>query len=278
MRHHRAAVLAQFSYSSILLDAKSRFLQIADDFIFLNPHLSLCVDWFGERSHVNASTPAWTKWLPSNPTCPHWYSPEQFERLLVAYVAHDADHDKDRTVRELFAEFRGLSASGKQKRVLDATGLTRTKLSELAAGDNLDTARISRLLAVLKERTRPVKAKDLGVIGEDHLAARLQSLGANMDTFSYRIAKGETDGLPWLVETAFAWCERAKVRRLVTGVNWSPGIINPFRTLGKIVRSLDSVLEQQRVGQDEPAVFLLHLACPRIAYTDRGKSAVVITS
>jgi len=29
-------------------------------------------------------------------------------------------------------------------------------------------------------------------------------------------------------------------------------------------------------GPDEPIVFLLHLACPRVAYTDRGKSSIVV--
>ena len=32
---------------SILTDAKARFLQIADDFVWLNPSLSLEVSWFG---------------------------------------------------------------------------------------------------------------------------------------------------------------------------------------------------------------------------------------
>jgi DNA topoisomerase VI subunit B len=35
------------SASSELVDAKSRFLQIADDFSWLNPHASICVEWDG---------------------------------------------------------------------------------------------------------------------------------------------------------------------------------------------------------------------------------------
>jgi hypothetical protein len=65
-------------------------------------------------------------------------------------------------------------------------------------------------------------------------------------------------------------------RRLVTGVNWSPGIANPFRELGASGHSLDSVLEERRAGPDEPVCFFLHLIGARVAYTDRGKSAVVI--
>ena len=36
------------------------------------------------------------------------------------------------------------------------------------------------------------------------------------------------------------------------------------------------LLEQQRAGAREPVVLLLHMASPRVQYTDRGKSAVVI--
>ena len=66
------------SACSILLDAKARFLQIADDFTWLNPHLTLTVDWFGERTTVEATDQAWSKWLPSDPTCPHWYGDPAF--------------------------------------------------------------------------------------------------------------------------------------------------------------------------------------------------------
>ena len=71
---------------SKLSDAKARFLQIADDFTWLNPHLTLTTDWFGERTTVEATDPAWQKWKPSDPTSPHWYKPEDLERLIAAYL------------------------------------------------------------------------------------------------------------------------------------------------------------------------------------------------
>jgi len=97
------------SASSILHDAQSRFVQIAEDYTFLNPHLTLTVDWFGALFRIEATDPQWQKWLPSDPTCPHWYGREHFERLVTAYIAHDLDTGQRRTVREFVAEFRGLS-------------------------------------------------------------------------------------------------------------------------------------------------------------------------
>lgn len=80
-----------------------------------------------------------------------------------------------------------------------------------------------------------------------------------------------------MIETAFAWCpEGANQRRIITGVNWSPAIGNPFRSLGTYGKSLDTILSEQRSGYDEPIIFVLHVARPRIEYTDHGKTAVVI--
>src|SRR5512132_1639998 len=119
------------SASSILENARVRFLQIADDYTWLNPHLTLAVDWFGKARRVEATDPSWPKWRPSDPTSAHWYQPKHLERLIAGYVADDEDSGRDRrsrrcatprawtpgwsrgssvrTVREFVAEFRGLS-------------------------------------------------------------------------------------------------------------------------------------------------------------------------
>ena len=128
----------------------------------------------------------------------------------------------------------------------------------------------------MKEHTRPVKPQALGIIGIEHLTERFKSAGAEMRSFKYRKSFGATRDLPWIIETAFAWCPEASERRIITGVNWSPGILNPFRQLGAYGKSLDSVLEEQRAGPDEPIILFLHIACPRVRYADRGKSSVVV--
>lgn len=266
------------SASSILVESEERFLQVADNYAVLNPHLSMTIDWFGERTENVATAPDWAKWRPSNPTSAHWYRVDHLERLVAAYIAHDADVGRERTVRELVAEFRGLSSTAKQKSIAAVTGTARARLADLWDGEQLDTGAIEALLAAMKAESRPVKPADLGVIGRDHLAQRLAEMGCVTESFDYRKKEGLQDGVPWLIETAFGWLGDGApaARTLVTGVNWSPGIVNPFRQLGRFGQSLDSVLEQQRAGHREPIVLVLHLACPRVEYTDRGKSAVVI--
>jgi DNA topoisomerase VI subunit B len=266
------------SARSNLQDTKARFLQIATDYAWLNPHLTITVEWFGERFQIEATNSAWVKWLPSDPTSPHWYNPDRFERLIAGYVTHDAGKVNARTIREFVSEFRGLSGTAKQKAVLEKTGLSREPLSALVKGNGLDAGMMGTLLAAMKENSKPVKPDLLGIIGRDHFAARFEANGCEMESFDYKLVKDVTDEIPWNVETAFGWCPEGAGRRLVTGVNWSPGIINPFRELGSCGRSLDTILSQQRADRDEPVILVLHMTCPRVEYTDRGKSAVVIRS
>ena len=137
---------------------------------------------------------------------------------------------------------------------------------------------VSALLTAMKAHSKPVKPPLLGIIGKDHFKQRFEAAGCEMESFDYRKVTDATDGVPWVVETAFGWCPEGEARRLVTGVNWSPGIINPFRELGQFGRSLDTILSQQETDQDEPVILVLHGACARVEYTDRGKSSVVIES
>ena len=39
---------------------------------------------------------------------------------------------------------------------------------------------------------------------------------------------------------------------------------------------LDAILENVRASHDEPVICCLHVACPRVNYTDRGKTAIIV--
>ncbi len=263
------------------LDPDDRhFLQVVSDFTFLNPHLTVRLDWFGKRSVVAATDPGWGKWTPSSPTSPHWYRPEDLERLVAAYLVFDQDNGRDRTVREFVAEFRGLTSTIKQKAVLAATGASRAPLSSLANGakSDLDKQKIAALLGAMRQHTKPVKARALGLIGETHLKQRFGELDIVKESFQYacRRSAGD-DGLPQVTETAFAALREGARRRLITGVNWSASWVNPFRQLGAAGRSLDSDLQARFVGFEEPVVLFVHVAHPRVQYSDRAKSQVLVS-
>jgi len=256
-----------------------RFLQVASDFTFLNPHLRLSVDWFGEHITTEPTDRLWEKWRPSSPTSPHWYRPEDLERLVAAYLVLDQDSGRDRTVREFVSEFRGLSSTMKQKQVLAATGTSRLPLSALANAtrDDVDHGKVATLLEAMREHSAPVKPRRLGLIGEAHIRTRFSSLGIIPESFHYtRKLSHDERGLPQVTETAFAALAAEEGRRLVAGVNWSASWVNPFRTLGEYGRSLDSELSDRFAGFQEPVVLFVHVAHPRVEYSDRAKSQVLV--
>ena len=177
------------------------------------------------------------------------------------------------------SEFRGLSGTAKQKIVLDAVGASRTSLAKFFGNsDHVNSGAIAKLLGAMQKHSQPIKPNDLGVIGKDHLRAKFEAAGVAPESFDYKKADLEHDGVPYLIEFAFGYCPNGQdARRIVTGVNWSVSVgSNPFRSLGTAGESLDSILAKQRAGQDEPIVTVLHLACPRVEYLDRGKSSIVV--
>ena len=264
----------------MLVDARPRFLQIADDFGWFNPHLTLSLIWNGETVVMPpASNPGWSKWQPSDPTSAHWYDCARLGRYIAAHLSRDQDLGRSRTVRELVAEFRGLSGSQKQKEVLSEVGAARLSLASFASnGADLDHDAVARLLARMQRHTKPPKAQDLGVIGREHLLNRFIAYNVHPETFRYKATIGDTeDGLPVVIETAFGWCPKElKERRMVTGVNFSVALGNPFRSFGQTGEGLENLLAQQRVGRSEPIIFVLHMASPRVEFADRGKTALVI--
>jgi DNA topoisomerase 6 subunit A-like protein/histidine kinase/DNA gyrase B/HSP90-like ATPase len=254
---------------SIMEAARDRFLSLAGVFVWLNPHLSLSVDWVDETAVVcaEATDPNWSKWRPDMPTSPHWYNPERLFRLIAAEIAHAEDHGRPcPTVRDFVREFRGLSSTVKAKTICDSLGVSGETLAGFHSRGEAQTA---GLLAGMKRLSRPVNPRDLGVIGKDHLLGRFVSAGATAETFEYRCATFEQDGLPFAIETAFGFSGEEEGSCIVEGFNFTPAVgASPFRLEGK--------LAEQMIGQDDPVIAFAHLVSPRLEFLDRGKAQVAL--
>ena len=247
---------------------KGHFVRFAQAISALNPHLTITLTWHGNKLvSENAADPNWPKWKPSSPLLAHWYSGERFARLVGAKVAHDEDHGRDTLVREFVATFKGMTSTAVQKAVLNAMDLQRTSLATL-----FEDRRHGKLLAMLKDATKPGKPADLGVIGEDRLRSTFAMYGSDIETFHYSgKITGETDGLPWMIEAAFAWCPNAKGRVLFTGCNWTP-------SLGETFDGLGAELAGRYVEDDDPVLVAVHLAYPAAVFTDKGKTELALPS
>jgi hypothetical protein len=268
------------SECNLVEENKREFLALAEKYAWLNPHLSLKVSWNGEgKIDANASNPTWDKWLPSWPTSAHWYDASRFRRYMAAHIAHRPNT----TVREFVGEFRGLSSTAKQKVILEEIGASHVSLHDYFGRTKANRDNIVNLSIALKRHSKPVRPAQLGVIGKQHLYGMMEAAGGDPKTFTYKCTGGETGGVPRVIEVAFGVHRAGLVagagpcRKIITGVNWSPGINNPFRQLGRGGDGMDAVLAELRAANpSQPVIVAVHLACPRVGYTDRGKSAIVV--
>ena len=138
------------SASSILDSARRSVFPTRPNYAWLNPHLTLAVDWRGHPLTVPPTSRDWAKWSPSAPTSAHWYTPQMLERLIAAYVSDPAHGSM--SVRQFITQFAGLTRTAKGKTVLSETGMTRTALADLADG-RLDTEAIKGLLAAMQRHS-----------------------------------------------------------------------------------------------------------------------------
>jgi hypothetical protein len=248
------------SACSMFEDVRGRFVQMAGSFTAFNPHLAISVNWNGERVvGVPATTPGWRKWRACDPTSAHWYNAERFGRYIAAHIARDEDRGHSgRTVRDFIRELRGLTRSDKQKTVLAEVDASGVPLASFFRGGE---DAISRLLTSCRQHTKPVDPKDLGLIGARHLVQQALAAGAAEETFRCKKLFGtRLDGLPYAVEVAFAYCPDAEGRRLITGVNFSSGIRNPFQQLG-FAENLSALARQtarwrRRTDHSPPALYV----------------------
>jgi hypothetical protein len=215
---------------------------------------------------------AWSKWLPSWPTSSYWYTTEGLCALIAAYIGKEGKGAKARTIRDFLAEFDGLTGTVTRKTVLANAGLMGTYLHDLVHDDEVDMEAVERLLDAMKAASRSVKPKALGIIGESHLAASLVSCWEiDRDSIRYRRVAESANDMPFVLEVAFGvQSERHERRReIIAGVNWSPILGSPFPCL-------PSLLGEARVDEFDPVTVIVHLACPRPEFTDRGKGRLAL--
>lgn len=231
-----------------------------------NPHCSLIIN---NREPLPPTNPDWQHWRPNRPTAPHWYTPESFRDLIARLLNVEQRGGKARSINEFIREFHGLSGTGKAKAVAQAADLTGSMLRDLVCSGDVEIPKVKTLLASMQQAARPVKADALGVLSEAHFRNVLVQYGAAPDSVEYRRAMGDVDGVPYVLEIGFGVDAENYSRTLRVGINFSPALAQPFTIL-------DNALNEARCARFDPVVMLVHLACPAIQFTDRGKTKAIL--
>jgi len=267
--------MARDSYSSLAEEEEDFYnaFGLLWRYVAFNPHATFTYTQ-GENNYTfPATSPDWLKWLPSNPTSPHWYTVEKLRALIAAYLTEEYAGGRVRTVREFVSEFNGLKGTAKQKAVTEAAGVSGAYLNDLVDGNDVAEEPVRALLAAMQHESREIKPVALSVIGQEHLSAHLVNyLCVDPDSVKYKKVTGVTGGVPYVLEAAFGWFTDEYDqygRDKVIGLNWSPTLKDPFQ-------ELPSLLGEARADSSDPVAIVVHLASPRLDFTDRGKSTLAI--
>jgi DNA topoisomerase VI subunit B len=266
---------------------KLKIIELLTAFVWTNPHLTMTVEWNG-RSFINCSAtdPQWKKWRPRDATSAHWYTLEQFERYAAAHITAKRKPGRAKyTVREFIGEFRGMSGTEKQCKILRQIHAPYLSLSRFfGTTKRVNHDRMHELLRLLQRDTVRVRPEMLGVIGRDHLSRMLEAEGGEPKSFKYVKILSEKDAaVPYVIEVAFAVhklgmnaTERAPGRRLIQAANFSAGVSgNLFEGLPGGA-SVNELLVDLRASEQEPIIVFVHLTAPRVKYLDRGKSRITL--
>ena len=103
----------------------------------------------------------------------------------------------------LFQEFRGMTGTAKQKKVLAEIGASHVSLHNYFGPHKANTKNIKKMLASLKRHTKPVGLPILASSGKSISLLVMEAAGGDPKTFKYIRRIGETDGVPRVVEFAF---------------------------------------------------------------------------
>jgi DNA topoisomerase VI subunit B len=231
---------------------------LLSDFAAFNPHVTFIFN--GARTA--ATIPDWRKWRTDELTSAHWYRPADLRALIAAYIK-----EHDMPVRDFVQNFAGLARNRVRADVMAQANIKGSHLSDLVKGGDVNMAAVNRLLEAMRAHSKPVQPMRLGVIGQEHLKAHLESLGGQ--NFKYfRKAFVAEDDLPVVVEIAFATFRDANQNaRRIIGLNWSPVLKVPSGALSEAIAGCN-------IQETDPVIYLIHVTQPRLEFADHGKGAL----
>jgi hypothetical protein len=255
-------------------------------FAAFNPHATLSYHGKSDDSeeieiYKSTHEGPFKKYVPSQPTSPHWYRTESLKVLVFSHIGHARNGGRDLPLGEFVRQFQGLTSTAKAKAVVKQMGDGFTHLSDFEG----DEGKVADLLAAMQAATKEPKATALGFVGKEHFETFFERVYGSVIEYKYA-RKSDTlpSGLPVTFEFALATLE--KPGHLYCGINFSPTFGDPLEgtTLAGPefrARGIQGFLSQAyALPQTEDAWYrtpasvavAAHIITPAPLFLDRGKT------
>jgi DNA topoisomerase VI subunit B len=261
-------------------------LHWARSFAAFNPHATVSYQGKGvdsEEAEIYKSTHEgpFKKYVPSQPTSPHWYRTESLKVLVFSHIGHASKGGRDLPLGEFVRQFQGLTSTAKARTVVKQMGEGFTHLSDFKGSEE----KVGELLKAMQAATKEPKAKALGFVGKEHFEAFFERVyGSVIETTYVRNSGTLPSGLPITFEFALAHLDEPG--HLYCGINFSPTFGDPlegtaiagpeFRAGGirGFLGSAYALPETEDAWWRTPASVAVaaHIITPAPLFLDRGKT------
>jgi hypothetical protein len=141
-------------YDDVIANCEDAFLELAESYAWLNPHLTRRISWNGERKLDIKADPTWTKWLPSWPTSAHWYDASRFraglghDLLLFRRSSQAAlfglQKANTRNITKLLAALNALASAVRKPHLAGESAVARDEVAAAPEGAIRTGASVSR--------------------------------------------------------------------------------------------------------------------------------------
>ena len=229
----------------------------------------------------------WRKFLPTDPTPAHWYSAEEFRRLV--HLKHS--RRPNQLLSDFVQEFKGLSRAWRKV----CQSLPTKTLAELVD----HPPAIPDLHRALRSNAKAPEPETLGRVGPDHFRQRfdehftIKRDSKGHDRYWYKHQWAMDGDTPYLIEVAIAETEQAG--DVFYGLNYSVPFADPLantRLLWADPKGKEEPIEGQglagflreagvycgaRYGKSVNTVSAVHLVMPLLPTLDMGKTRMAIS-
>jgi hypothetical protein len=226
------------------------------------------------------------KYVPSQPTSPHWYSAKSLNVLVSSHTSHARKGGRDLPLGEFIRQFQGLTSTAKAKAVMGRiAGYQITHLS----GFEDNEGKVADLLGAMKAESKEPKPKALGCVGKEHFETFFESVYGSVKEHTYvRRSSTLASGLPITIEIALAHLDEPG--HLYCGINYSPTFGDPlegttlagpeFKAGGirGFLSAAYALPERDAMSYRSPAsvAAAAHIVTPAPLFLDRGKTRLDI--
>lgn len=287
-REPGTAVALEIPNHADLSEAEQDFdpLHWVRSFAAFNPHATLSYQAKSDDSedaeiYKSTHEGPFKKYVPSQPTSPHWYRTESLKVLVFSHIGHARNGGRDLPLGEFVRQFQGLTSTAKAKAVVGQMGEGFTHLSDFADNEG----KVEGLLKAMQAATKEPKAKALGFVGKEHFETFFERVYGSVIENTY-VRKSDTlpSGLPFTFECALAILDEPG--HLYCGINFSPTFGDPLEGTTLVgpefrARGIQGYLSQayalpstESAWYRTPASVAVaaHIITPAPLFLDRGKT------